>query len=295
LTAGILLLGAFFAITPSSLNVFADVSPDMLNFTTGSDNGVLHPGDELTNNKTVIINTTSIGPLFNVTWNVYHEGTDDDCGDLLNPEISVLNFTTLNQTEFLNAGNHSGTLNFTETFVGMPGTYHCTTVFEAVNATDADFLGNQTVWIDAIGSKGYWKNHPEATQKHLPILLGNQTLNATNQADPSTSYNVTDSDEAIDLLQNHKGKNVLNRLAGQLLTAKLNIWALNHTNTVTENDKVDCIVGNVTEADLTLETFGWNGISDDPKPAFTKNDRKDALDIHKYLDKFNNYGCPLED
>jgi hypothetical protein len=281
LTAGILLLGAFFAITPSSLNVFADVSPDMLNFTSGSDDGVLHSGDVLTDNKTVIMNTTLI-PLFNVTWNVYQEGTSETCGDLVNPNESVLKFTTLNQTELLNAGNHSKTLNFTETFVGMPGVYRCTTVFEAVNATnsaDREFLGNQTVWIDAIGSKGYWKNHPNATEQHLPITLSDKFTVETN---------VT----ATNLFKEHKGKFDLDKLAAQLLAAKLNIWALNMTEPQ-PNDKVECIAGNVTAAEDLLTAKGYDQIGGGE--TMTGKDKKPALDIHKNLDLFNNYGCPLSE
>jgi hypothetical protein len=273
LTAGILLLGAFFVMNPSSLNVFADVEPGMLNFTSGSDDGVLHPGDVLTDNKTVIINTTSIGAPFNVTWNVYQEGTNQPCVDLLNSEIPVLNFTTLNQTNFLNEGNHTNLLNFTETFVGMPGVYHCTTVFEAVNATDSDFLGNQTVWIDAIGSKGYWKNHPDATDIHIGgIFLG--------------PYEVMDSINATKIFKEHKGKYALDKLAGQLLAAKLNIAAIDNAT------KTDCIGGNVTAADVLLDSRDYNGPTNEK---LTGKDKKPALDYHKYLDKFNNYGCPLED
>ena len=101
---------------------------------------------------------------------------------------------------------------------------------------------------------------------------------------------VGDNVTATDLLKKHKGKDVLNRLAGQLLAAKLNIWALNMTNLVTDNVKVDCIGGNVTEADAILVGQSWEG-PDDDKKFDLKSDRRDALKVHKFLDIFNNFGC----
>jgi len=293
IAVGMILLGAFFAINPSSLNVFADVEPTMLNFTSANDKGPIHPGEVFPQFKNVTMNTT-IAPFFNVTWTVFNEGTSEICDDLENPNVPVLNFTALNQTKLLNSGNHSKFLLFTETFVGMPGVYHCTVVFEAVNATDSenrDFLGNQTVWIDAIGSQGFWKNHPGATAVHLPILLGNQTLDG-GMNNVTTSENVTTGEEATLIFKEHKGKFDLDKLAAQLLAAKLNIWALNMTGEV-PNDRIDCIEGNVTDADTYLAIAGYEGIGTADLKKKDKGAKATALGFHSALDRFNNSGCPI--
>jgi len=159
----------------------------------------------------------------------------------------------------------------------MPGVYHCNVLFIAANVTNASdttLIGNQTVWIDGIGSKGFWKNHPNATEQHLPITLGN--------------FDVLTNETATEIFQAHKGKFDLDKLAGQLLAAKLNIWALNMTAPF---DKVECIAGNVTAADDYLAGKGYNGVDTGTK--VTKSQKAEALGYHSALDDFNNGGCPL--
>jgi len=221
----------------------------------------------------------------------FFEGTTTLCVDAQDPPVTVLNLTTANTTEFVDTPLE-GYLLYKETFVGMPGVYHCNVIFKYVNVTDSSqsqVIGNQTVWIDAIGSKGFWKNHPDATEVHLPILLGNQTLNGDGTNNSTTSFNVTSPEEATELFQKHKGKLSFNRLAGQLLAAKLNIWALNMTATGPDNIKVDCIGGNVTAADDLLRDNGWFGFESDH--SVDKEDRRIVLTVHKFLDRFNNFGC----
>lgn len=270
LTAGVLLLGAFFAINPSSLIAFADVDPEMINFTSAED-GPVHPGDLLVVDKNVTL-TQSINGEVNVTVSVYNEGTMDPCVDPLG--VTVLSLTTANVTTNIPSPS-DGFLLYNETFVGMPGVYHCNVVFDAVNATDAgnsEQIGNQTVWIDGIGSKGYWKNHPEATDLLLWKLVGN--------------YNVTNSTVATELFDAHKGKFDLDKLAGQLLAAMLNIMALDGQSDTT------CIDGNVTAANTTLADKMYGG-PNDPTGKLKKSEKAPALELHGNLDEFNNYGCPL--
>lgn len=288
IAAAVVLLGAFFVINPINLTAFAAVDPVTVNFNS-TEEGPAHPGLMLVENKNVTFDISNAGQV-NFTVIPFFEGTMEICVDAQDPPVTVLNLTTANQTELVGTPL-KGFLLYNETFVGMPGVYHCNVIFKYVNVTDSSdsqVIGNQTVWIDAIGSKGFWKNHPDATEVHLPILLGNQTLNATNMADPDTSFNVTSPEEATELFKKHKGKLTLNRLAGQLLAAKLNIWALNMTDNQ-PNEKVDCIAGNVTAADELLRDNDWSGVESDA--AIDKSERRTVLTVHKFLDRFNNFGC----
>ncbi len=268
--AAIVLLGAFFTINPINLTVFADVDPDMVDNSTGA-NGPVHPGDLLVVKNVTL--TTGITPAVNVTFTIFNSTTEDDCVDLLGQV--VLNLTTSNMTTNIPTPN-DGFLLYDETFVGMPGVYHCDVNFIAANVTtssDTESLGTQTVWIDAIGSKGYWKNHPDATEQHLPITLGN--------------FDVLTNETATDIFKAHKGKFDLDKLAGQLLAAKLNIWALNMTEPF---DKVDCIAGNVSAADTYLGDNNYGGVDIGDK--VQKSEKAEAFGYHSALDDFNNFGCP---
>jgi len=277
ISAAIVLLGAFFVINAGGLTAFADiVDPNLekLNFTTNGA-GPLHPGEDVAVNKAVnLTQPMGINPV-NVTVMQFFEGTTKLCVDLLGQDI--LNVTTNNVTTF----QSDGFLLYNETLIAMPGVYHCNVIFRAVNVTDSsvsDVIGNQTVWIDAIGSHGFWKNHPNATQKHLPITLGNETVNFT----------IVTNETATELFQLHKGKFDLDKLAAQLLAAKLNIWALNMTGEV-PNDRIDCIEGNVTAADDLLTDRGYDDIGAGEQ--FEKDQKRPALKLHKFLDRFNNFGC----
>jgi hypothetical protein len=167
----------------------------------------------------------------------------------------------------------------------MPGNYHCTVEFIANVTTSSNTysLANQTAWLDVIGSKGYWKNHPDATEVHLPILLGNQTL-VDGESNPESSSNVTTSDEVTNIMKAHKGKFDLDKLAAQLLAAKLNLWAW-----MGSSADIGCIEGNVTAADILLSDRGYSGIDEGDK--FDKSDKQAALSLHSNLDDFNNNGC----
>ncbi len=285
-SVAIVLLGAFFVINAGGLTAFADVFPKMVMNTTDN-NGPIHPG-EFVAVKNVTLGNITITPAVNVTFAVYNEGTMDDCLDAQDPPIIILNLTTTNKTTNIITPN-SSSLFYTETFVGMPGVYHCNVVFIAANVTTAsntEVVGNQTIWIDAIGSQGFWKNHQNATKVHLPILLGNQTLDG-GMNNVTTSKNVTTPEEATAIFNAHKGKFDLDKLAAQLLAAKLNIWALNMTDDQ-PNDKVDCIAGNVTDADEYLALHGYDGIDSEGNLG---KDKRDGLILHKFLDIFNNFGC----
>ena len=271
--AAIVLLGAFFTINPINLTVFADVDPDMVDNSTGA-NGPVHPGDLLVVKNVTL--TTGITPAVNVTFTIFNSTTEDDCVDLLGQV--VLNLTTSNMTTNIPTPN-DGFLLYNETFVGMPGVYHCDVEFIAANVTtssDTESLGTQTVWIDAIGSHGYWKNHPDATEQHLDgLFLGD--------------YEVLDTENATAIFKAHKGKFDLDKLAGQLLAAKLNIWALNMTAPF---DKVECIASNVTAADEYLVIAGYDGVDTAEIKKKDKSAKAEALGYHSALDDFNNFGCP---
>ena len=274
IATAIVLLGAFFVINAGGLTAFADiVDPNLekVNFTTNGA-GPVHPGELLVLNKAVNL-TQSITDDVNVTVTQFFEGTTELCVDLRGQP--VLNVTTRNDTTFLS----DGFLLYNETLIAMPGVYHCNVIFRAVNVTDSSdsqVIGNQTIWIDAIGSQGFWKNHPNATEQHLNITLG----------DFNGGFEVGDNETATELFKAHKGKFDLDKLAAQLLAAKLNIWALNMTEPF---DKVDCIKGNVTAADDLLGERDYEGV-DTGETKFGK-DKRDALKLHKFLDIFNNFGC----
>jgi hypothetical protein len=268
LASGIILLGAFLAINPNSL-VFADVDPEEIDYTSNGF-GPIHPGDFLVEKNVTL--TQSINGFVNVTYEVYNDGTTDDCVDINGDK--VLDLTTDNSTTDI-PSPQDGFLLYDERFVGMPGAYHCNVVFEATNSTDAsnvEQIGNQTVWIEAIGSKGYWKNHPTLTELHLPISLGN--------------FDVVDSYNATKIFDAHKGKFDLDKLAGQLLAAKLNQWSFMGTG----SDLETCIGENVTTANNLLIARGYAGV-DDNTGKMEKSDKAEALALHEDLDYYNNFGC----
>jgi len=279
IAAAVVLLGAFFVINPINLTAFAEVVPKTVNFNS-TEEGPAHPGEVLVVNKNVTFDITNPGQV-NFTVIPFFEGTTELCVDAQDPPVTVLNLTTFNKTEFEDTPL-KGYLLYNETFVGMPGVYHCNVIFKYVNVTDSSdsqVIGNQTVWIDAIGSQGFWKNHPNATEVHLPIKLGNVT----------DHYLIETNVTATELFNAHKGKFDLDKLAAQLLAAKLNVWALNMTGEV-PNDRIDCIEGNVTGAEDLLAKRGYLG-PDFNTGKLDKEDKFPALKLHKFLDRFNNFGC----
>ena len=268
ISTAIVLLGAFFVINAGGLTAFADVDPEELNLTTGND-GPIHPGEFIVEKNVTL--TQSIMGFVNVTFAVYNEGTTDPCEDAQDPPVTVLNLTTSNSTTFIPSPS-DGFLLYDETFVGMPGVYHCNVVFVAANVTtssNTELIGNQTIWIDAIGSKGYWKNHPNATDVHVPIDLGDHT--------------VADSDEVTAIMKAHKGKFDTDKLAAQLLAAKLNQWALMGSGATS------CIDQTIIDADALLVARSYGGVDIGDK--FEKSEKFTALSLHSALDDFNNLGC----
>jgi len=283
ISAAVVLLGAFFVINAGGLTAFADVDPEELNLTTGND-GPIHPGEFIVEKNVTL--TQSIIGFVNVTFAVYNEGTTDPCVDAQVPPVTVLNLTTTNETTFI-PSPQDGFLLYDETFVGMPGVYHCNVVFVAANVTtssNTELIGNQTIWIDAIGSHGYWKNHPDASDVHTPIILGNQTLNGDGTSNSTNSFNVTDSSVVTAVMNEHKGKFDLDKLAAQLLAAKLNQWALMGSGASA------CIDQTIIDADNLLRDRGYFGIGEGGK--LMKSDKFPALSLHSDLDDFNNVGCP---
>ncbi len=277
----VVLLGAFFIINPINLTAFAAVDPDEVKNTTGFD-GPIHPGTFLTVKNVTFTNSTddllTITPAVNVTFSVVNEGTDQPCIDLTSQVI--LNLTTTNTTTNIDPVNYTKSLFYDETFVGMPGVYHCNVLFIAANVTtasDTTLIGNQTVWIDAIGTLGFWKNHANATEQHLPITLGN--------------FVVGDNETATDIFKSHKGKLNLDKVAAQLLAAALNVWALDMG---TNSSKTDCINATIT---FTNETIGgpagdYNGPGNNKQNVNKNSPFSEGLKMnHTLLDNFNNNGC----
>jgi len=276
--AAVVLLGAFFVINAGGLTAFADVMPNMVKNTTGFD-GPIHPGTFLTVKNVTFTNSTddplTITPAVNVTVSVVKEGTDQPCIDLTSQVI--LNLTTANTTTNIPEADYSKFLLYDETFVGMPGVYHCNVLFIAANVTtasDTTLIGNQTVWIDAIGSKGFWKNHPNATDQHLPITIG--------------EIDVLTNETATLVFESHKGKFGLDKVAAQLLAAALNVWAIDNAT------KTSCITDTISGTNATLVTEGYDGPggNDNPKYHPKTNPAPPLLKSnHTELDRFNNEGC----
>jgi len=278
IAAAVVLLGAFFVINPVNLTAFADVFPDEVRNVT-DDGGPIHPG-EFVAVKNVTLGNITITSAVNVTFSVVNEGTDIPCRDLTN--TIVLNLTTNNVTTNIITPN-SSSLFYTETFVGMPGVYHCNVLFIAANVTNAsntEVVGNQTVWIDAIGTLGFWKNHPNATEQHLNITIG----------DFEGGFEVGDNETATKIFKEHKGPLSLEKVAAQLLAAALNVWALDHN---TGTDKTSCINDTIAFTNETIAAYDGPGFL---KQKFSKNPKQPFIDLgdnHTLLDKFNNFGCTL--
>ena len=113
---------------------------------------------------------------------------------------------------------------------------------------------------------GFWKNHPDETEEHLSILIGD--------------FLVEDKDDA-NLVFKVNAKNAHDMLAAQLLAAEINVW-----NNVPSCSEVDDAI---TEAQdiLSTEDYTGPGTTDAPK----KGDKGDVNAIKDILDDFNNNGC----
>jgi hypothetical protein len=232
--------------------------------------GIVHPGEIIVQDKKLLVLDLPGEQPHDILVNVTKTLSPDElCKDLLNEDVLTLTNTTspttdLTETPFM--------INYTERVTGMPGFYECTVEFIANNTVSGDMtsLANQTVTLEVIGSKGYWKNHPAATDKHLPITIGN--------------YQVLNNENATTLFKEHKGPFGFDKAAAQLLAAALNQWALMF------GGDSSCIDDTIEFTNSTLE--GYAGPPD--KEKLNKNNPilSGLKANHTALNNFNNYGCP---
>ena len=229
--------------------------------------GIFHPGENI-DKKLTVLEIPEDGPYDVLVEITNSTAPGEECLDALGTDV----LTLTNQSATNGIIDTPFMLFYDEKITAMPGSYHCTVEFIANVTTSSNTysLANQTTWLDVIGSKGYWKNHPDASTLHTPITIG--------------AHEVVDSDEVTNIMKAHKGKFDLDKLAAQLLTAKLNLWAWMGAGAT------GCIDGNVTAADLLLVDRGYAGIDTGNK--LDKSDKKPALSLHSNLDDFNNFGCP---
>ena len=151
----------------------------------------------------------------------------------------------------------------------LPGEYHCVVTFES---DDGAVIGEQEIWIEVPFVEprtiGFWKNHPDDTDSHLSIFIGD--------------FEVLDSDSAKDVMKAN-AKNAHDMLAAQLLAAKLNVWA----GVTTCDDVSDAI----SAADAELAGSGYDGKGSTTAPNPQSGDKQTVNAIKDTLDSFNNNGC----
>jgi len=111
---------------------------------------------------------------------------------------------------------------------------------------------------------GFWKNHPDETEEHLPIMIGDLV--------------VANSEEANEVF-NVNARNAHDMLAAQLLAAEINVW-----NNIPSCDDVDDAI-----SDAQLELAGYTG--PDTTTAPENGDKAAVNAIKDVLDNFNNNGC----
>jgi hypothetical protein len=114
---------------------------------------------------------------------------------------------------------------------------------------------------------GYWKNHPEDTESHLPQTLGTYLVNNLNAA--------------LGVLNAAHAKNAHDMLAAQLLASRLN---------VASNVPSSCIASAVSQADGILSAAGYAGPGSTTPPSGSSKQTVNA--VKDALDNFNNNGCP---
>jgi hypothetical protein len=186
---------------------------------------------------------------------------------------------------------------FGETSEADPGVYHCTVVFTAsgLDITNSPLTGSitQDVWLSKVGSKGFWKNHPEAVAQHITTQTG-INIGGTEFTGLDDVIQILDMDPLVpepkgkakdnggkDNLQ--KQHQIVDQLAAQFVAAYLNIWA------VEEND-TDCVGSDMETAWNTLSGLGWTGVNTavPQPPEYSKGDINDIKDE---LEDFNTGGC----
>jgi len=222
--------------------------------------GVVEPGAEIV--KTLTVSPVTTDEPYTVTADASGCGVDA----ILNPVVTI---TPSEHTDVL----LDAVIVFTEEISAMPGAYSCTVSFTVVGASGSEETIEQDIDVDVVGSKGYWKQpHHEAA---LLTVLDGKTLG---------DYSVVDAADAQDILS-QKGKNTIDKVARQLLAAKLNVMA---------GVASTCIDGTIidTDAQLTDATgFDYDGPGSVPNSA-TKSDKSTLTGLNELLDDFNNQGCP---
>ena len=113
---------------------------------------------------------------------------------------------------------------------------------------------------------GFWKNHPDETEEHLSILIGD--------------FLVEDKDDA-NLVFKVNAKNAHDMLAAQLLAAEINVL-----NGVPSCDDVDDAISDA-QSELAGADYTGPGSTTAPK----KGDKGAVNAIKDVLDDFNNNGC----
>jgi len=114
----------------------------------------------------------------------------------------------------------------------------------------------------------------------LPITIG--------------QLDVLTNETATEVFESHKGKFGLDKVAGQLLAALLNVWALDMG---TNSSKTSCINATITFTNETLAAEGYDGDNGTPDPKYhpKNNPAPSGLKFnHTLLDRFNNFGCAGE-
>jgi hypothetical protein len=252
------------------------VEPNMVNVNA-------KPNKDIANKKLTVLDLPDFD-TFDVLYNVTKLGEPtESCKDNDGNDVLKLTNTTgpdkgISELPFM--------VNYTETFIGIPGGYHCNVEF--IGNVTLDFssetisLANQTAWVNATGSMGYWKNHLDVAMNHFPIQLGDDTKHVL----------VDDKQNVTDIFKEHKGKQGANKLAAKLLAAAFNIWSFMDTGS--HESTYSCIEDTVTWSNGTLSDLGYDEIGENGEPAQLLKSLKSAIgNNHTALGQFNNYGCPL--
>ena len=235
------------------------ISPAMAASTIVPDSvtGVVGSGDEIEKTMTVSPDAPLVAP-YTVT------ADDSDCSTdaILNPVV------TITPSEFTGV-IQDAVIVFTEEISAMPGTYSCIVSFIVEDASGEREIIDQSIDVDVVGSKGYWTHHEDAV------------LDALGAGKDLGSHTVSTSADAIDIMS-QKGKNTIDKVARQLLAAKLNVMT---------GVGSACIDGTITETDDQLTVFGYAGPESVPNLS-TKSDKSTLTGLNELLDDFNNQGCP---
>ena len=158
-----------------------------------------------------------------------------------------------------------------------PEEYHCDVIFTLEYGEDFNALQSisidvtQSIWITVPEPEeprtiGFWKNHQEQTEEHLPMFIG--------------GYGVVTFDDATDVF-NANAKNAHDMLAAQLLAAEINVW-----NNVSSCQEVDDAI-EAANGTLGVANYEGPGSTDAPK----KSDKDEVNAIKDILNQFNNFGC----